>query len=88
MKIYVLIISSLLCSLSFAQATPAWKRDDAAATTEKSVLSSLNEARTAHEQSVKEWWNSVYDQYGQSGNALTARDVSPEHHAPWHPPHW
>lgn len=71
MKIYALISSSLLCLVSFAQATSTWKRADvAAATTENSILSSLNEARAAHEQSVKEWWNSVYEQYGQSGNAL------------------
>lgn len=73
MKIYSLVSSFLLCLLSFVQvqATYTWKRDNAvAATTKKKVLFSLNEARAAHEKSVKEWWDSIYQQYGQSGNAL------------------
>ncbi|GAA5810432.1 hypothetical protein MFLAVUS_003853 [Mucor flavus] len=61
------------------QATYTWKRDNAvAATTKKKVLFSLNEARAAHEKSVKEWWDSIYQQYGQSGNALAARDGTPK----------
>lgn len=72
MKIYSLVSSFSLCLLSFVQvqATYTWKRDAVAVTTEKKVLSSLNEARAAHEKSVKEWWDAIYQQYGQSGNGL------------------
>lgn len=71
MKIYS-VTSTVLCLISLLQVQAAnfEKRDNVAATAETDALSSLNEARTAHEQSVSDWWNSVYEQYGQPSHAL------------------
>ncbi|KAI9363803.1 hypothetical protein BD770DRAFT_407362 [Pilaira anomala] len=76
MKIYS-VTSTILCLISLLQIQAAnFQERDNLVTAETDVLSSLNEARTAHEQSVSDWWNSVYEQYGQPSNALVARDVN------------